>query len=823
MSLNKFRDPQLGVNLGLEIGCKVLNCDEMNCGQISMPPGADIDAHNVNVAGELTVDGLILIGGNDYATPDLGQPNYALHTDGAGSTFWAPDDTGSGEIVYSGVPPTIPGQLCVFDNTAGGLVKQSTILDDGATLDLNGHNMVNADVVGCNQLNTVDISITGDLNASVIGESILNMGVAVDGVLCKDGLVDGVDVAALGSTVGTNTTAIGTNAGNISTNTTDIGTNAGNISTNTTAIGTNAGNISTNTTAIGTNAGNISTNATDIGTNSTNIGNLSSNKLDKVGTANMSITNAMPVIFLNDSVSVGGCNGVICLKDSTTATIAEISAPSGYFSLKSKANVTGVISPNLRLQNDISGTPSIDTGGSLVFSQEVRPDAYFDACAIASKLTGVLVGSENATMQFSTLINGIPTDMMTLNSTGLDLTQGTVFAPSMKTDQLNEYSAAAGVTIESVLIKDGLVDGVDVSALSTTVTSLGNDKLDIFGSSNLTIINNSPGVTLKDDNSTGSSDGRLRFTDSANLTISTLSASSGYLDILTKRFPNNIISPGLRISNLITGTPAVGCGGELILNQEVSPGLYLDACSVASLIYDVTSLAEKSHMIFKTMTNRLNTEKMRLSDNLTLYSGIMQAPAHACTTLDKYDTAGALLIGSQGLSTSVELSKPAANTTVRGNLVVDQDFTYTREFFNVWTSNGTSTTPVLVGQLTKILFGVGEVQIGFLNGFSFGGANLITYTGSRTKKIHLSCTMTISVSEKDRNLQIYLRKNGTTLIPSIIAEQRIIDKDWHFSVSFAGVETFSTGNYVELFCIYGKNANVFIHNMNFTGQALPNP
>ena len=36
---------------------------------------------------------------------------------------------------------------------------------------------------------------------------------------------------------------------------------------------------------------------------------------------------------------------------------------------------------------------------------------------------------------------------------------------TINVDTINEYTAAGGVTIDGVLIKDGVVDGKDVSAL----------------------------------------------------------------------------------------------------------------------------------------------------------------------------------------------------------------------------------------------------------------------------------------------------------------------------------------------------------------------
>ena len=40
---------------------------------------------------------------------------------------------------------------------------------------------------------------------------------------------------------------------------------------------------------------------------------------------------------------------------------------------------------------------------------------------------------------------------------------------TVQVDTINEQTAANGVTIDGVLIKDGQVDGVDVSTLGTSV------------------------------------------------------------------------------------------------------------------------------------------------------------------------------------------------------------------------------------------------------------------------------------------------------------------------------------------------------------------
>lgn len=183
MSLNKLYNKEQGVELGFEIGCESMVCNTMECKSIVMPPGGDIDAHNVTVSNELKVDGNTNIGGNNYVTPNLGAVNYSLHTDGAGNTFWSPDATGGSGVVYSGIPPTAVGQLALFNDLGGGSVKQSLIVDDGVNFNINGQNITNVT----------------SMNVDTIDEKTLNNGVNVDGVLLKDGLVDGVNVGSIGT------------------------------------------------------------------------------------------------------------------------------------------------------------------------------------------------------------------------------------------------------------------------------------------------------------------------------------------------------------------------------------------------------------------------------------------------------------------------------------------------------------------------------------------------------------------------------------------------------------------------------------------------
>jgi hypothetical protein len=228
MALNKFTDTN--IKEWMKIGCQ-----EFSCNQLDMPNGTCVNAYDMCVQNDLKVDGITDIAGNNYATPDLGQPAYSLHTDGLGATYWDVDSAGSGDISYNGTPPTIPGQLLKFSGVDGKTAEQSTILDsdlllkNGAVAMTGDLDLGNYEIKNCTHLSGMEITpaefivnprsvqsynlnVQAVLNTNVIeptslpwvrieeceiedrkircdnvDEKTLNNGVNVDGVLLKDG------------------------------------------------------------------------------------------------------------------------------------------------------------------------------------------------------------------------------------------------------------------------------------------------------------------------------------------------------------------------------------------------------------------------------------------------------------------------------------------------------------------------------------------------------------------------------------------------------------------------------------------------------------
>lgn len=113
------------------------------------------------------------------------------------------------------------------------------------------------------------------------------------------------------------------------------------------------------------------------------------------------------------------------------------------------------------------------------------------------------------------------------------LNAGSIFCQTITESVENQ-----GVNIETVLIKDGLVDGVDIATLDGTVSTnsssigtLSTDKADKIGTSDLSISKTSPLITLKDTVSTGTSAGEIRFTDTIDANIASINATTGNLEL----------------------------------------------------------------------------------------------------------------------------------------------------------------------------------------------------------------------------------------------------------------------------------------------------
>lgn len=126
-----------------KINCHSVKCEEMEAASLVMDEPSVISMWDADVSNSLMVKGV------DYATPDIGQPGYSLHTDGAGATYWAVDAIGPDGIQYTGAL-TAQGKVAVFASNDGLTATQSKITTGagGTTItspdDLNSTSITNA-------------------------------------------------------------------------------------------------------------------------------------------------------------------------------------------------------------------------------------------------------------------------------------------------------------------------------------------------------------------------------------------------------------------------------------------------------------------------------------------------------------------------------------------------------------------------------------------------------------------------------------------------------------------------------------------------------
>ena len=123
----------------------------------------NLETKNATIEEKLEI---VTTNGNvNYTTPDVGQPNFSLHTDGSGNTFWSPDDTGSPGITYDGSLPVNVGQHLLFSSTDAARVGKSVIEENISTLDVGGLDISNANIINSVDIRTTSTEIALSKNA----------------------------------------------------------------------------------------------------------------------------------------------------------------------------------------------------------------------------------------------------------------------------------------------------------------------------------------------------------------------------------------------------------------------------------------------------------------------------------------------------------------------------------------------------------------------------------------------------------------------------------------------------------------------------------
>lgn len=161
MSLNKLTSIDRGLDAQLKIGCLDMVCQNLVCENMVMPPNSDAVFHDILVENRAEFQGETKIGETDFQSVNSPVAGYVLRSTGTG-TEWTQDQVGTPGINYSGVPPTIPGQMVIFDDVLGLTAKQSAIRDTGADLDLDGKNISNVNLVAGESIPQLRTDITNN-------------------------------------------------------------------------------------------------------------------------------------------------------------------------------------------------------------------------------------------------------------------------------------------------------------------------------------------------------------------------------------------------------------------------------------------------------------------------------------------------------------------------------------------------------------------------------------------------------------------------------------------------------------------------------------
>lgn len=167
MSLN-YSANDTTKNQWQKINCASITCDSLTTSNIEL-------GNNVLEADSAIIANSLNVAGNEYATPDLGMAGYSLHTDGAGSTYWAVDAVGPSGVQYSG-PADALNYVAKFNSNDGLTISKSNFTDN-ATI---------AKMSSPDALSSVEVK-DEDVEVYVDGEKRVELGTIQSQIFSPDG------------------------------------------------------------------------------------------------------------------------------------------------------------------------------------------------------------------------------------------------------------------------------------------------------------------------------------------------------------------------------------------------------------------------------------------------------------------------------------------------------------------------------------------------------------------------------------------------------------------------------------------------------------
>lgn len=370
-----------------------------------------------------------------------------------------------------------------------------------------------------------------------------------------------------------------------------------------------------------------------------------------------------------------------------------------YVGLKAPASITANLSWTLPAADGAAGQfLGTDGSGTLSWS---TPSGAGDVVGAASS-------TDNALARFDgTSGKAIQNSVATLSDTGVLTTA------EVSTDTISEKTAAAGVTIDGVLLKDSAVttDTINEKTAAAGVTIDGTLLKDKAVYPDGADTNTSISVPVADTVAvTTNGSERLRIDSTGNVGIGTNSPSN-VLHVTSTTATTNAVTQVLRVDSQSSGTPANGIGVGIQFATETAGGNTEVGATIEAITTDVTATSEDFDLSFKTMAaGAAAAERMRITSagNLQFDSGYGSvATSYGCRAWVNFNGTGTVAIREDGNVSSI-----TDNST--GNFTVN---------FSTALPDANYSAVLTLGETT----GDGKIGIGYTSAPTSSAWRLLTF------------------------------------------------------------------------------------------------
>lgn len=188
------------------------------------------------------------------------------------------------------------------------------------------------------------------------------------------------------------------------------------------------------------------------------------------------------------------------------------------------------------------------------------------------------------------------------------------------------------------------------------------------------------------------------------------------------------------------------------------------------------------------------------------------------TTTDMTGPSGGILNLSNLNATQLNGTTADINT-----VIVNTDFKYNIDFFEVYVDNNTNfTTITTIDVWEKVNFG-STISYGAGTGFITTVDGKITYNGSRARHCHVSATISAQTDTKDESVEFCIFRNGVYQNGTVIGIHTSNDNRYQSGTITAIGPKMNNGDYLEIYCRNeSSTANITVNHLNFSGECISN-